>query len=198
MQKPQRYLKLEEEIIKMPTCLSIMEIGVHKGNSSAIMLNSALRKHSSVKYYGFDVFEDMTPALLAKEVSKKPFSEGTIRTNLESISGSEVFLYKGFSQETIPSFCKDHKGFMDFIFLDGGHSEETIKSDWKNIQPLIGDHTIIILDDYIVKKDPNRTWGCNFLIDNLDDKIWKMEKLPPIDEFNWGSLQLVKVQKNAS
>lgn len=24
---------------------------------------------------------------------------------------------------------------MDFIFIDAGHSEETIMADWKNLQP---------------------------------------------------------------
>jgi len=52
----------------------------------------------------------------------------------------------------------------DFFFIDGGHSLETIDSDWKNCKRLMHDRSIIVLDDYW---HGNYKQGCASLIDTL-------------------------------
>ena len=79
------------------------------------------------------------------------------------------------------------------IFVDGGHSWETIDADWSNIQKYIGQETVILFDDYYTG-DVGET-GCQRLIDSLSRDIWDVEILPPQE--TWGELRInmVKVKR---
>ena len=89
---------------------------------------------------------------------------------------------------------------MDLIFIDGGHTIETINNDWKYCQKLMDRNTVVIFDDYwnIVGS------GCKPLIDSLDKNKFEVTILEPKDCFkkSWGILetQMVRVEiknKNA-
>jgi len=51
----------------------------------------------------------------------------------------------GDSRETVPKTAGEK--VYDLIHVDGGHDEDVVRSDLKNIRRLCGDHTIIISDD---------------------------------------------------
>ncbi len=37
---------------------------------------------------------------------------------------------------------------LDFVYIDGGHSYETVNSDWENVQKIMHPKTIVVFDDY--------------------------------------------------
>ena len=106
-----RYEQLKQEIVKMKACTTIMEIGVHKGNSSLRMINSALIKNNNVTFYGFDIFEGMTSELHKHEMAKIPWSEDKVYGVL-SRTGATINLIKGNTLKTLPDFIKTHLGFV--------------------------------------------------------------------------------------
>ena len=99
----------------------------------------------------------------------------------------------GDTKNTLKKFSPDR--YIDFVFIDGGHSIETIESDWNYINRLMGKQTVVIFDDYYENRDD---FGCKNLIDNLQkEKNYKIEKLDPLEvvEKNNIELRLVKVTK---
>jgi len=86
---------------------------------------------------------------------------------------------------------------MDFIFIDGGHSTETIQSDWENLQKVISKDTVILFDDYYEKID-TKNIGCNTVIKKIQDSSkYSIELLDPVDHLRENNLfiRIVKVNK---
>ena len=93
----------------------------------------------------------------------------------------EVKLFKGFSRDTVPEFAK--LGIKpDFVFIDGGHSWDTVKDDWNNVKGLIHNDTVIVFDDYLSAAE-EVGWGCNRTIDSLGGE-WCKEFIEPPDEYS--------------
>ncbi|MBW3245414.1 class I SAM-dependent methyltransferase [Epibacterium sp. DP7N7-1] len=201
--RPHRYAQLYQTLAVLRP-QSIAEIGVFNGDTASHMLKMATSAQSTtapaLEYYGFDLFEDMTPELHATELSKFPLSRDEIATKLAP-TGAKVSLFKGMSQETLSKFkgklCAEGK-HLDFVFLDGGHKEETIFSDWVNIEPLLKVGSVVFLDDFYVEKPKNiQRFGCNKLVKKLSkDPRYAVEILPVQDRFNndFGVLNISMVQ----
>lgn len=198
--KPLRYRTLIREIAKQKS-KSILEVGVFNGRNSNRMIETAKSFHKpiNINYYGFDLFEMLTQEELKEEFSKMPLSEQSIREKLQP-TGVHINLYKGYSQETLANFVTENPNIhIDFIFIDGGHSIETVTSDWNNLSKIVNKNTVVIFDDYYENTEKEILGkGCNELIDNLDRTIYKVELLHPINEFqhDWGILKVrfAKVQ----
>jgi hypothetical protein len=190
--KPRRYRSLFRTI-RRNACRNIVEIGVYDGRHALQMIQTALISYSKddVRYCGFDLFEDLDEDLLRQESSKQPLSCGAVRSKLES-TGANIRLFKGNTKTSLPRHIDDI-GEADFIFVDGGHSEETIESDWSNVKKLMGKDTIVIFDDYYVDRSPEMEgFGCNAIVDGLDSEIYEVEIMEPMDVFrkSWGSLKI--------
>ena len=105
----------------------------------------------------------------------------------------QINLYKGFTHDTLPKFI-DKKLKVDFIFIDGGHSIETIKNDWLNVSKMMHEKTIVVFDDfYHDDKELVKSFGCNDVILNLDKK-YKVTYLPIIDKIDKNKLKIQLVQ----
>lgn len=118
----------------------IMEIGTFHGHRAESMISTA-SKYKKVTYYGFDLFDDF------KEFEKEFCYKGVAKINevKNKLARFEnVNLIKGNTKETLKSFNVS----PDFVFLDGGHSLETIESDWNNVKRLMKQNTVVIFDDY--------------------------------------------------
>lgn len=184
-----RYENLIRYIIKYKP-QSIMEIGVWDGRTAKKMIEAALRHHNEVRYIGFDLFEDITDKEIVAEQSKTTKANyNNVRSLLEKIPYADVELYKGYTKDTIPLVPTE---LIDFIFIDGGHSPETIKSDWTNIQRFIHGKTVIIFDDYW---EGRTDFGCKKLIDDLKlrDVNWDIALLNPVDIFPEKRIRMVRV-----
>ena len=111
-----------------------------------------------------DIFEDTNINIDNKEMTIKhnkisnPFKHLIfniiLKKNLFSIDSiysflkkfkNNVQLYKGFSETELP---KINMSKIDMVFLDGGHSYETVRSDLSLILKGIKKNKIIICDDY--------------------------------------------------
>ena len=175
-----RYAYLSQ-IIKENKSKKILEVGTYTGYHSLEMINASIsvgNDKNDIHYYGFDLFESYTPDESVGD-TKVPPSLEEVKSKLE-VSDVNIHLYKGDTRETIPEFTKSHSDLkMDFIYIDGGHSFENIETDWNNVQPLINARTTIIFDDYNEYTNATpATWGCNRVINNLDESSWNVLKLP--------------------
>jgi len=180
-------LKLEIEKCKPKT---ILEIGTWDGVHSCEMISSAQKFNKDIVYFGFDVFEKISEEVRRKELHVKDIQrESTIKARLEK-SGAVIHLHVGYTNETLPSFTPDTP--IDFAYIDGGHSLETIQNDWEHVEKLIHDDTVVIFDDYYNKDE---TKGCYSLIQSLKkNERYSVEILDPEDRFPNGlNIRFVKL-----
>ena len=173
-----------------------MEIGTYKGVNSYRMIETAklFFPVNEIEYYGFDLFEEATNGKLEYEFSKgAPLSLSHVKLKLEK-TGAKIFLFKGNTRKILPKVVKDLP-IMDFVFIDGGHSIETIENDWKNVQEVMNENTVVIFDDFYNIDDV----GCRKIIEKLDRHNFEVTILQPQDIFkkDWGTLKInfVKVMK---
>jgi len=183
--RPKRYANLAAEVHRLKA-RNILEIGTHMGRSAVEMIRAASehRPAAAVRYYGFDLFG---PA---------PEHERTARTVAPAMSevyrtlqptGAGIYLCAGDSRQTLPRQLPPLP-IMDLIFIDGGHSAQTVASDFEHCRHLAGPATPIILDDYWSYPEG----GCNALVDRLmGDPGYRVELLEPVDVFqrDWGELR---------
>jgi len=182
------------ETIRNNRCRKIMEIGTWDGEHALQMIREAKKFHGrGVEYYGFDLFEFLDERLCLKEFSKRPPKLKEVARELQK-TDCRVRLFRGDTKEVLPKVVEKLPG-MDFIFIDGGHSVETIENDWKYAQRLMANHTVVIFDDYWNREDA----GCKKVIEEIDRSEFNVEILPIRDRFRGtsGSLRInfVKVQK---
>lgn len=176
----------------------IMEIGTWKGGRAGEMIREAAKASpgESIEYYGFDLFQTLDDETFVREISKQPLSLEQVKSDLQK-TGARINLYAGDTTEVLPPLVTMLPK-MDFVFIDGGHNEETILSDWMMTQQLMHDDTVVVFDDYW----SNRKDGAKPIVDAIDTKIYKVELVPTIDVFfnpRFGRLviQFAKVTKKA-
>ena len=195
---PKRYRYLFETIRDIrPT--SILEVGVWNGKRAMEMLTLAreLSPNVSIKYYGFDLFEALADAMYRDEISKKPPTQAEVRALIET-TGADAQLFAGNTLETLPKAIRELPK-VDFMFIDGGHSYDTILSDWEACAELMHERTVVIFDDYWRNRDDH---GAKRVVDAIDTTQYRVEVLPIIDSFtndDFGTLDIsfAKVTKRA-
>lgn len=198
--RPHRYSQLYQTIV--PTSpQTLLEVGVYNGNNALKLISCAAALSElgarGVSYYGFDLFEELTPELKDREFSKYPLPKQQIEDKLKC-SGATINLIGGYSSVELPRFSKKFSEMgrksIDFIFIDGGHSLDTIKNDWLACEQLIGNKTIVIFDDYYIDRpEAIAGFGCNDLIDEIEkDRNYSVHILPVVDQFekNFGVLKV--------
>ncbi len=191
-----RYVNLFK-IIHDYRCRSILEIGVYNGVHARQMILSAAVNFTpkNIHYYGFDLFEDLSEKSFKDEYAKQPLPRAAIEKKLKE-SGADIHLFMGDSKKTLPENII-RIGRVDIAFIDGGHSLETIRSDWQNVQKIMDEKTIVIFDDYFICDNENlKIVCCNQLIDKLDRSKYTVEFLEPYDivDKDWGELMIKMVQ----
>ena len=188
-----RYITLIEEVAKRQP-KTILEVGTHNGNSAIPMVKEALRYNKDVFYYGFDIFDWADESFMESEFNgKRSASLGRNKIRLDK-AGKNHELIVGDSKNTLRKFSPNR--YIDFVFIDGGHSLETIASDWNYIKYFMDKQTVVIFDDYYENRDD---FGCKKLIDSLQTTHrYNIEKLDPLEniEKNDILLRLVKVTKS--
>ena len=96
------------------------------------------------------------------------FSKESIYTFLKKFK-HKVHLYKGFSDTELPKIDMTN---IDMIFLDGGHSYETVKSDISIILRGIKKGKIIICDDY-----DQVNYGVKKAVDEFKNQVSEIKEL---------------------
>ena len=170
----------------------IVEIGVWRADRALEMIQHAMKLgRRNVEYYGFDLFEDLflklPDAQKEAELSKSlpPLPVDMVYRKLAT-TGAKIALFEGFTVDTLPPASQQLPP-ADVIFLDGGHSLETIANDWGYASRLMHDKTVMILDDYF----PNRTdAGCRPLVYSLDRREYDVEVVEPTEHFEHTGLTI--------
>ena len=102
LNRPRRYRALFETIYQHRHC-RLVEIGVLHGVHARQMIQTAKLHHpaNTIHYFGFDLFEGLTEALLQSELSKKASPYTRVQQRLEK-TGAHIQLFKGNTKETLP------------------------------------------------------------------------------------------------
>ena len=82
---------------------------------------------------------------------------------------SNTKLLKGFSEEQLLNLDLEK---IDFVFLDGGHSYETVKKDLEILISKLKTGKIIICDDY-----DQTSYGVKKAVDELSLKVTEIKDL---------------------
>lgn len=178
----------------------ILEVGARNGTLAKRMLKKCREEGFSTSYTGIDLFSDlMDEELFQLEVSQWPSSLEELQTDLvKSFPEFKIRLIKGFSKNVLEKLKNER---FDLIIIDGGHSYDTVLSDWNQCSELLNESGSIIFDDYTDKNGVVKGGiGVKKVIDNnINYDKWKVIKFSSIDFFlhNWGllSTRMVHLKK---
>ena len=192
---PDRYGHLSQTIQRQGA-RRLLEIGVWDAVHSAWMIEAALQQHrpDEIAYYGFDLFEHADESTIDREISKAAPTMQHVRSVLQSFvdQGVTVHLFRGDTTAVLPQIASVLPR-MDFVFIDGGHSEETVRSDWTWVSQCIGSESVVIFDDYVDPRSAAESGvGVNAVVDTLDTTRYARRLLRPVDRFSkpWGTLRI--------
>jgi predicted O-methyltransferase YrrM len=172
-----RYEQLHDAVRwKQPR--AILEVGTWNGVRAFNLLSLSPQS----KYYGFDLFEDATEQTDKEEFNvKRHTALEDVRARL---SVFDAQLFKGNTRETLAAFNEP----VDFVWVDGGHSVETIRSDWENVKRCLAPDAWVFFDDYYVGIDSTHV-GCNQIVAGLKHEVLPMKD--PVSGGGW--VQMVRV-----
>lgn len=142
---------------------SVLEVGTWDGMRAIELCQWG------ASYTGFDLFEEADKETDYLEKNVKPHkSKKSVESRLKS-AGLQFELIKGNTNKTLPNF-KGGLGPYDFAFIDGGHSVDTIASDWKYVKDLMSPGSVVVFDDYYedMKETDLKNWGCNSIVNNME------------------------------
>ena len=184
---------------------NILEIGTWSG-ARAIKIASALFEAGlkKVHYTGFDLFEEATKEDDEAEKNvKKHYSEAEVKGYFTDFAqtakkNGKTFtfcLIKGNTRETLKllknkDYCNTHNIKPQFAYIDGGHSVETVRSDYALLKHL----PVILFDDFYTPDGngdvgPDTTkFGCNEVFDKDVDKDYQKAILATGDQVVGGGI----------
>lgn len=172
-----------------------LEVGVWDGRHSAEVLRHAhVLGRTHVEYYGFDLFEDWTSEVNEAELGKKvaPPTLAEVYARLEP-HAALVRLVKGNTRHTLPAVAPTLPP-MNLVFVDGGHSPETVASDWQQLRQLLHGRSVVLFDDYFTNRDD---FGCRRLVDQLAaDPRYQVALLDPEEYFPHTDLKIRMAKLN--
>ena len=183
------------DLVKEAKPETIIEIGVWNGTRAMEMSKEALRYHHRVRYIGFDLFEEANLETDAAEFNaKKNWSVDDVSKRLQAFKdnnkGFNFKLVKGDSNKTL---IKPEQP-VDFAYIDGGHSVETIRNDYEAVQA----SKMIVFDDYYLPNDEGECpdisiYGANQVVDAIEGA----EVINTLDRVSGGGYVCLAVVRNA-
>lgn len=153
---------------------TILETGTWRGIRAMELANAAYEAGAkSVSYYGYDLFEEATEETDRIEFNNKNHNTieavgAALSDYAERVKTNGVeFKFKlnrGDTKLTLARAAKD----VDFAYLDGGHSKETVAHDYGACKSV----PVVVFDDYITTDEQGKTQpiehqGTNILFDEL-------------------------------
>jgi len=168
---------------------NFLEVGVFQGVTSRNICEKLNLIHQNqFNFFGIDIFEDSDDILDNKEMTSKHNKISNpikhllyniiFKENLNSLKSvkkllkkfdNNVTIFKGLSDIML---LKINMTEIDFVFLDGGHSYETVKNDLFIILKNMKKNKIIICDDYNQKN-----YGVKKAVDELIKNVTEVKEL---------------------
>lgn len=152
---------------------TILEIGTWNGLRAIQMACAALQHSPKVKYIGFDLFEDATEETDAEELNVKAHNSiadvtATLQAFKDENPGFSFKLHKGNTRKTLKGNVPKR---LDFAYIDGGHSVETIKGDYEAVSHA----KTIVMDDYYQGGPDTTKFGCNSIAESMETLVLPLE-----------------------
>ena len=147
---------------------NFLEIGIFQGVTARNVCELLYKTHNnSFKYIGIDKFDldekennEFIPSVHFKNPLKQfyyqyikkenPYSLISVKKLLKKFE-KNVEILKGDSKKILPKIDLTE---VDYVFIDGGHSYETVKSDLNNCKIVIENKGIVLCDDYDLSYAP--------------------------------------------
>ena len=165
-----------------------LEVGVLEGATARNVCEIMYKLYGNdFNYFGIDLFGHDMSANNEKEftpISNKysnPFKfiyfNFILRHHPNSLEGvnyllkkfnNSVNLYQGYSKNLLR---KINLQSIDFVFLDGGHSYETVKEDLDILLENLKRNSVVVLDDY-----DRKDYGVRKAADEVKDKFENYER----------------------
>ena len=142
---------------------NFLEIGVFHGVTSRNVCELLFSIHGdNFNYTGIDIFADSNEILKDEYIPKTkfsnifktiyykyiarldPYSEESVLKLLRKFN-KNINIIKGNSNNVLQKFDLSK---IDYVFLDGGHKYETVKTDLKFLINVVNNGGIILCDDY--------------------------------------------------
>jgi len=169
--------------------LNVLEVGVFQGVTSRNICEKLKIIHGdNFSFTGIDLFEDTSKDLDKKEMTSKHNKLSNplkhllfniiLKKDLNSLDavnsllkkfGASIKLLKGLSEIQLTKFDLEK---IDFVFLDGGHSYETVRKDLDLIISKLKKGKIIICDDY-----DQVHYGVKKAVDELRENVTEIKNL---------------------
>jgi len=130
-------------------CRHICEIGTHKGKSAVQFVHYLGEKYKGqdkkFSYTGYDVFDEAvgneefnTHEVNGKDGAPYKLANRQLKFYAKRYPNLKYKLVKGLTSDTL---VEGHE--FDFVYIDGGHSYETVKHDYNCVK----DSKVILFDD---------------------------------------------------
>ena len=168
---------------------NFLEVGVFQGVTSRNVCEKLYEiNKENFLFHGIDVFENTDSKFDSREKTTK---HNRLSNPLKHLIFNIILKKNLFSIENIYDFLKKfkdnvnlYKGFSDtellkidmskihMVFLDGGHSYETVKNDLFLILKSIKKNKIIICDDY-----DQESYGVKKAVDELSSQVSEIRML---------------------
>ena len=162
-----RYLHLTQMIQELKPRV-ILEVGTYAGERAIQMVRAS---GNQARYIGFDLFSQATAETDEEEgnAKKDRFTREQVEARLME-AGLDCELIQGNTRTTLPDYVKGKEPFVDFAFIDGGHSLTTIRSDWAAVRKILKPDGVAVFDDYYTV-DPKKRGGCGPVVAKLDHRV---------------------------
>ena len=163
---------------------NFLEIGVFHGVTARNVCELLYSIHKSdFKYIGLDLFgenienkNEIIPNTKFNNPLKKIYFQYILRKDpysIEAVSSllkkfeKNIHLIKGNSNRLLK---KIDMSKIDYVFLDGGHTYETVKNDLYYSKPVLDNHGTILCDDYNLGYAPGVKKAIDEFINNTNCK----------------------------
>ena len=152
-----------------------VEIGVNEGEN----IFEVTKNNPTLKMYGVDPYKIQKENTLYEKymggeytdnslniIRRKMLKEAFRYPNLEIIVDNSINASKQFEKESI-----------DFVFIDGDHSYESVKNDIKYWEPKVKENGLIIGHDYNWGNVARAVGECFTEVWIMSDNVWAASKI---------------------
>ena len=136
---------------------TICEIGTHDGKSAVQFVDYCIKYNPKLSYVGYDIFDDVkhdkefhVKEINGKGAGKYKKAKSNLQHRQNKFKKFKFNLVKGYTSDTLVDST------FDFVYIDGGHSYETVKHDYYKVKK----SKVIVFDDY-------QTEGVKKFVDEL-------------------------------
>jgi len=171
------------EAIRSSQPKTVLEIGTSSGETAIGMIKLAgeAEGEKNIRYFGIDLFDSGKPDQWEAEFTGGyvPPKMAVVKARLETETQATITLAEMDSRE-LPRLSPESWPPIDLMFIDGGHSLETIKSDWEFAKTSMHENTVVVLDDYF----PELPFiGAKAVVDAIDRSVYAVKIMPEIDDY---------------